>query len=106
MKATRNSRTAFLQMDRALGHASDLLLGMHRAIAGDEERSMKRVQVESALDQLRGLVSCDVWSPTLGAVLAGRGEHLVDAPYAGDVLVRALDELTQRRNALCAQVLS
>ena len=106
MKATKHSRMALLETDRALGHASDLLLGMHRAIAGDEDPAMKRVKVESALGQLRGLVSSDVWSPTLGAVLAGRGDPLVDGAYAGDVLVQAMDELTQRRNALCAQLLS
>ena len=106
MKATKRSRMALLETDRALGSASDLLLGMHRALGGDGDRSMKRVQVEGALDQLRGLVSSDVWSPTLGAVLAGRGDPLVDGAYAGDVLVQALDELTQRRNALCAQLLS
>jgi len=103
MKATR---MALLETDRALGHASDLLLGMHRTIGGDQDRSMKKVQLEYALGQLRGLVSSDVWSPTLGAVLAGRGDHLVDGAGVGDVLVQALDELTQRRNALCAQVLS
>lgn len=106
MKATKQTRMALLETDRALGSAADLLLGMHRAIGGDHDRSMKRVQVDSALDQLRGLVSSDVWSPTLGAVLAGRGEHLVDGEFTGDVLVKALDELVQRRNALCAQLLS
>jgi hypothetical protein len=97
---------ALLETDRALGCAADLLLGMHRAIGSDHEPSMKRVRVDSALGQLRGLVSSDVWSPTLGAVLAGHTEHLIEGAYAGDVLVKALDELTQRRNALCAQLLS
>jgi hypothetical protein len=106
MKATKHSRRELLETDQALGCAADLLLGMHRAIGSDHDRSMKCVKIESALDQLRGLVSSDVWSPTLGAVLAGRGEYLVEGEYAGDVLVKALDELTQRRNALCAQLLS
>lgn len=97
---------ALLETDRALGHASDLLLGMHRTISGDHDRPMKKAQMDDALGQLRGLVSSDVWSPTLGAVLAGQGEHLVDGAATGDVLVQALDELTQRRNALCAQLLS
>ena len=106
MKATKRSRMSLLETDRALGCAADLLLGMHRTIVGDHDRPMKRAKIENALGQLRGLVSSDVWSPTLGAVLAGRGEHLVDEAGAGDALVQALDELTQRRNALCAQLLS
>ena len=106
MKATQRSRRALLETDRALGCAADLLLGMHRAIGSDREPSVKRVQVDGALGQLRGLVSSDVWSPTLGAILAGHGDHLVEGAYAGDVLVQALDELTQRRNALSAQLLS
>jgi hypothetical protein len=79
---------------------------MHRTIAGDSDRPLKTLKLEFALAQLRGLVTSDVWSPTLGAVLAGQGDQLVEGAGAGDVLIQAHEELTQRRNAISAQVLS